>query len=83
MAGFIIALPLISLIAVLLSYLEFKDTTSSIKFARSIFYAVPITLLFFVPFLLADRFKLTFWSSYIMGLVLLVIGYFIHRLMPS
>lgn len=83
LAGFIIALPLISMIAILISHLEFKDTTSSIKFARSIFFAVPISLLFFVPFLFADRFRLTFWSSYLMGLALLVIGYFVHRQLPG
>lgn len=82
LAGYIIALPLASIIAVLLAYLQHKDSTNTIQFARSIFFAVPVTILFFVPFLFAAKFQLSFWSSYTIGIALLVVGYFIHRLLP-
>jgi hypothetical protein len=40
--------------------------------------AVPISLLFFVPFLFSEKFNLSFWPCYIIGVVFLGIGYFIH-----
>jgi len=78
LAGFIIALPLMSLLALAFSYSEFKDAESSVRFAKSIVTAVPLSLLFFVPFLLAQRLGLGFWSLYGLGVVFLVIGYFTH-----
>jgi hypothetical protein len=46
--------------------------------ARSILVALPITLLFFVPFLMRDRFS--FWGAYALGCALLPLGYWVHRL---
>jgi hypothetical protein len=45
--------------------------------ARSILVALPITLLFFVPFLMRDRFS--FWGAYALGCALLPVGYLVHR----
>ena len=81
LAGFIIALPLMSLLALAFSYSEFKDTESSVRFAKSIVTAVPLSLLFFVPFLLAQRLNLGFWALYGSGVALLVLGYFAHTLL--
>ena len=83
LAGFIIAMPLASLLALAFSYIEHKDAAASITFAKSILIGVPISYLFFVPFLLADRWNLSFWVSYISGLALLCLGYFIHRWVTS
>jgi hypothetical protein len=80
LAGFIIALPLTSLLALGFSYAEFKDTETSVRFAKSIVTAVPLSLLFFVPFLLAQKLQLGFWQLYAIGLALLVVGYFTHTL---
>ena len=79
LAGFIVALPLVSILALLFSYIEHKDPQASITFAKSILFGVPISYLFFLPFLLADRLHLVFWQSYVSGLLLLVVGYFLHR----
>ncbi len=78
LAGFIIALPLMSLLALAFSYTEFKDAEASVRFAKSIVTAVPLSLLFFAPFLLAQRLQLGFWALYGSGVLLLVAGYFIH-----
>lgn len=80
LAGFILALPIASLLAMAFSYSEFQSWQKSITFARSILLAVPLSLLFFVPFLFADRLKWSFWSLYGSGLVLLALGYGVHRL---
>ena len=79
LAGFIVALPLVSILALFFSYIEHKDPQASITFAKSILFGVPISYLFFLPFLLADWLHLGFWQSYISGLLLLVVGYFVHR----
>ena len=63
LAGFIVALPIASLIALGFAYAEYQDPVASLKFAKSIFIGVPITLLFFVPFLLAKKSIYLFLSA--------------------
>lgn len=78
LAGFLTALPLTTLIALAFSHLEWGDTKQSVEYAKSVFVAIPVSLLFFIPFLLANKFNLSFWSCYISGVLLLGVGYFIH-----
>jgi len=56
-AGFLIALPLATMLVLPLAYLQHRDPDSTFQMARSILVALPITLLFFVPFLMRDRFS--------------------------
>ena len=79
LAGFITALPLTTLLALAFSHLQYKDPTQSVEYAKSIFVAIPVSLLFFVPFLLANKLQLSFWTCYIGGIILLGVGYFIHQ----
>ena len=79
LAGFIVALPLTSILALIFSQFEFGNSVNTVKFAKSIFIAVPVSLLFFIPFLLADKIGLGFWTSFICGIGLLTIGFFLHR----
>jgi hypothetical protein len=79
LAGFLTALPLTTLIALAFSQLEWGDAKQSVEYAKSVFVAIPVSLLFFVPFLLAQKFQLGFWTCYSSGIVLLAIGYFIHQ----
>jgi len=79
LAGFIIALPLASLLALAFSYMEHKDAATSITFAKSILIGVPVSWLFFAPFFFADRLGGNFWLCYGIGIALLVAGFFIHR----
>ena len=51
-AGFFVALPLASMLVLPLSYQEHGSAESSIVLARSIFIAIPVSLTFFLPFLL-------------------------------
>jgi hypothetical protein len=75
--GFFIALPLATMLVLPLSYLQYRDAVSVFDLARSILVALPITVLFFVPFLMRDRFS--FWSAYALGCALLPLGYLVHR----
>ncbi len=79
LAGFIMALPLSTLLALVFSYGEYQDVQKTSLFAKSIFYSVPLSLLFFVPFLFAEKLRWPFWGLYLSGLVLLAGGYGIHR----
>ena len=62
-----------------LSYHEQGSAETSILLAKSIFVAIPISLAFFLPFLLANRFSLTFWQAYALGCFALPLGFFLHR----
>lgn len=78
LAGFIIALPLGTMLVLFFSYAEYHDPAASVRFAKSILAAVPLSLLFFVPFLIADKLPFGFWGIYAVGFILLVAGYFAH-----
>jgi hypothetical protein len=79
LAGFIIALPLVSILALLFSYLEFRDMDKINRFATSILVAVPLSLSFFIPFLLNRWLKMGFAFSFVLGVLLLAGAYFVHR----
>lgn len=79
LAGFIVALPLMTLLVLPFSQLEYNDPANSVRFARSIFLAVPLSMSFFIPFLLATKLQLDFWWLYGAGLVCLVVAFFVHR----
>ena len=79
LAGFIIALPLASLLALALAHLQHGDAEKSIAFGQSILLAVPVSYLFFIPFFVPKFTELGFWIVYGLGLSLLVAGYFMHQ----
>lgn len=79
LAGFIIALPVASLIALAFSFAEHRDAEASITFAKSILIGVPVSWLFFAPFFLAERLNLGFVTCYVAGLILLTGGFFLHQ----
>jgi hypothetical protein len=69
---------LVSILSILFVYLESRDMVKVNQFAVSILTAVPLSLLFFVPFLLNKWLKFNFPISFILGIGLLFIGYLIH-----
>jgi uncharacterized membrane protein (GlpM family) len=83
LSGFIVSLPLTTLITLAISNSQSQDSQNTLLLAKSIFVGVPSTLLFFVPFLLANRLKLSFWTSYATGLALLACSFGIHRFITS
>lgn len=78
LAGFLTALPLTTLLALAFSHMEWGDSKQSVEYAKSVLIAIPVSLLFFVPFLLAQKWNLNFWTCYSSGIVLLGVGYFLH-----
>ena len=80
LAGFITALPVTTLIVLIFSHLEWQDENTIRQFSKSIFVGLPLSTSFFIPFLLAKKFDLSFWTCYGSGIVLLILAYFVHRL---
>ncbi len=83
LSGFIIALPIASIIAIAFSYLEHKNTENTVIFAKSILVGVPVSYLFFLPFFFAKSLNMNFWMIYTLGILFLIIGYFIHKHITS
>ena len=83
LAGFILALPVASLLAIVFSYVEYNDPEKSVTFAKSILIGVPASYFFFLPFFFAKSLNMNFWLIYIVGLVLLVVAFFIHKYIVS
>ncbi len=78
LAGFIIALPLMSMLAILFSYVQYRDMGKINEFAVSILVAVPLSLTFFIPFVFNKWLKLNFTVTYLSGIACLFVAYLIH-----
>lgn len=83
LAGFLTALPLTTLLALVFSQVEFKNPEQTVEYAKSIFFAIPVSTSFFLPFVFASKFQLSFWACYLLGVLFLITGYFIHQYVTS
>lgn len=78
LAGFIISLPLMSMLALLFSYWQYRDMNKVNEFASSILVAVPLSLLFFVPFVLNKWLRMNFLTTYLIAIGCAFLAYFVH-----
>lgn len=67
----IIVLPLTTVLAMSWLYIETRDNALVSQFARDVFFLVPLSLLFFVPFLFEPKTHWGFGLNLTLGLVLL------------
>ncbi len=79
LAGFIVALPITSILTILFSYLQYRDMTKINELATSILVSVPLSLVFFIPFVLNRWFNMNFAVSFGLGFLLLFIAFLIHH----
>ena len=70
----VIALPLTSMLAMAWLYWDTRDMTRVSAFARDIFFLVPPSLLFFVPFLFESRSHWSFGLNFALGVLLAAAG---------
>jgi hypothetical protein len=70
----IVALPLASILAMSWLYGETRDNALVTRFARDILLLVPVSLVFFLPFLFETRTRLGFLPNLILGLALLAVA---------
>jgi len=78
LAGFLIAFPIVSVLAISFSYFQYRDMEKINQFASSIVVSIPLSLLFFVPFILNRWMKWAFIPSILLGFGLIFLGYLIH-----
>ena len=78
LAGFLIALPLTSVLGLCWTYFQYRDMDKINEFAISIVTSVPLSLLFFLPFFLNRWLKMSFGLTMATGLGLLYVAYLIH-----
>jgi hypothetical protein len=78
-AGFLVSLPLATMLVLPMAHLQHKDAEKTVEFAKSILIAVPVVMLFLLPFILAVRFGLSFWLSYFLACFWLIPAFFLHR----
>jgi hypothetical protein len=79
LAGFLVALPLTSLLTLSMNYLEYRDPQRLWEFGRSIAVAVPLSLLFFLPFFVIPKEKASYVLAMALGIGALGLGYLVHR----
>ena len=70
LGAFLLTLPLISILAFILTWQKEGDITTITQLARETLVLVPLGLPFFIPFALADRTGLTFWPSFALGVIM-------------
>lgn len=79
LAGYLTALPLVSILALSFSFLQTGNGEATSRFAVSILAALPASVLFFVPFLFYSRWKGSWWWYLAAGIALLYLGSFLQR----
>ncbi len=68
--GLVLTLPVVSIIAFVMTWTKQGEMGTITNLARETLVLVPLGLPFFVPFALANRTGLSFWPSFVLGLVL-------------
>ncbi|HXH72160.1 MAG TPA: hypothetical protein VNI58_05030 [Mariprofundaceae bacterium] len=83
-AAVIVVLPLTSMLALAFTWFETRDDALATAFARDVFVLVPLSLLFFVPFLLNKFTGFGFIANFVAGTILLLVAVLlIRRLLPG
>ena len=70
----IVALPLTSILAMSWLFAETRDNALATRFARDIVLLAPVSLVFFLPFLLESRTRLGFVPNLAIGVALLAVA---------
>jgi hypothetical protein len=66
----LLSLPIVSILAFVLSWFQHGDLTAVSKLARETLILVPLGLPFFIPLALATRWGWDFWPSFTAGIAL-------------
>ena len=78
-AGFLVALPLSTMLVLPLAYLEHHDLEKVTALAKSVLIALPGIVIFLLPFIFGNRWGWPFWVSYVMAVLWLIPAFFLHR----
>lgn len=75
LGAFIVALPLISILSMTWLYWDTQDSAKVSAYAREILFLVPVSLLFFVPFLFESRSHWPYWLNFFLGLSIMAAAF--------
>ncbi len=78
-AGFLVALPLTTMLVLPLAYIEYHDTGQIAVMAKSILIALPGIAIFLLPFLFGGRWGVPFWLAYVVACLWLIPAFYLHR----
>ena len=70
LGALLLTLPLISILAFIMTWTKEGEMTTITQLARETLVLVPLGLPFFIPFALSDRTGLSFWPSFVTGVML-------------
>lgn len=73
LGAFIVALPLVSVLSMTWLYWDTQDSAKVGAYAREIFYLVPFSLVFFLPFLFEPRTHWPYWLNFSLGFLVLAL----------
>jgi hypothetical protein len=62
-----LSLPLSSLVAFVLIWMNNKDVQMVSSLAREVLLMIPLSLVFFLPFGWMERFQIDFWTAMVLG----------------
>lgn len=65
----ILSLPIVTIIAIIFTYLKDENLNSIAILSREMFILVPIGLILFIPLAFSDQWNLNFWSALIVGII--------------
>lgn len=68
--GLLLSLPIVSILAFLLSWFQHRDLPAVSRLARETLVLVPLGLPFFLPLAFATQLGLNFWSALALGILL-------------
>jgi hypothetical protein len=69
MGALLLSLPLVSILAFVMSWTRFHEMKSVSQLARDTLILVPLGLPFFIPIAFAERLGLDFWPAFAAGIV--------------
>jgi glycopeptide antibiotics resistance protein len=75
LGAFIVVLPMVSILSMTWLYWDTRDVAKVSDFAREIFYLVPLSLLFFLPFLFEQRTHWPYWLNFSLGLLAMALAF--------
>ena len=70
LGALLLTLPLVSILAFIILWTKEGEMTAVTRLARETLVLVPLGLPFFVPFALANKTGLSFWPSFVVGVLL-------------
>ncbi len=70
LGALLLTLPIVSILAFIMTWTKEGDMGTITQLARETLVLVPLGLPFFIPFALANRTGLSFWSSFGLGVLL-------------